>query len=214
MVLKTINDDGSISDELPSLIQHGDQLNGCISVTVDWQLICHYILDKESNNKNNNNTNKYRNNCKILGTTNAFQIIQVMPPNNSNKNKSSTITTDDIFNHYLSVTDWDELLNFFINEIPFDFFSFKEIFDIIEFSHCDFDVFADMQWDIYNKWKKQLQKRLSTKSEKQQIIEWGLKCYGNRYFPDEERNKMIIQFYRWLYLFEGIRYVKICFCHL
>ena len=65
-----------------------------------------------------------------------------------------------------------------------------------------------MQWDIYNKWKKQLQKHLSTKSEKQQIIEWGLKCYGNRYFLyDEERNKMIIQFYRWLYLFEEY---KIC----
>ena len=208
---KTINDDGSISGELPSLIQHGDQLNGCISVTVDWQLICHYILGEDShnnNNNNNNNTNKYRNNCEILGTTNAFQIIQVMPPNNSNKNKSSTITTDGIFNHYLSVTDWDELLNFFINEIPFDFFSFEEIFDIIEFSHYDFDVFADMQWDIYNKWKKQLQKHLSTKSEKQQIIEWGLKCYGNRYFLyDEERNKMIIQFYRWLYLFEEY---KIC----
>ena len=86
-------------------------------------------------------------------------------------NKSCNICKTEINHYKCLINNKISFINIIDNKHNniFTIYS-SEIFDIIEFSHYDFDVFADMQWDIYNKWKKQLQKHLSTKSEKQQIL--------------------------------------------
>ena len=154
---------------LPSLVKHGQ--SGCISVTIDNEMIGQAVLDGMSVQHTEHS-----------GSTDAFQVSlaanRPFPPDG----------------HRLSISDWESLSQYFI-ELCIDSGSTLEILNVLELSHYDFAVFEELQWDLAKK------ARAETDPTRLACIDAGRKCYENRYLLSKQAEfGACMTFTRWLYV--------------
>ena len=109
---------------LPSLVPHGQR--GCISVTIDNEMICQAILDGMQQKCIQN-----------TGRTGAFQVSVA-----SNR----YLPTE----KELSVSDWESLSQYFIEECLVSAAA-SDVVDLLCLGQCDFSVFEEIQWDLAKK---------------------------------------------------------------
>lgn len=109
---------------LPSLVRHGQ--DGCISVTIDNEMIGQVILD-----------GMHQKCIEHTGQTNAFQVSAA-----SNR----YLPKED----GLSVSDWESLSQYFIEEC-IDSATASDVLDLLCLGHFEYSVFEEIQWDLAKK---------------------------------------------------------------